>query len=72
MSMVESEVEEAALGWLESIGWAVKHGPEIGPGELFAERESYGGASSWWWWSGGEQRSNDFARPPGTDTRGLC
>ncbi len=30
----ESAVEEAALAWLESLGWAVKHGPEIAPGEL--------------------------------------
>ena len=40
--MVESEVEEATLDWLESIGWTIKNGPEIAPGELFAERESYG------------------------------
>lgn len=37
----ESVVEDAALAWLESLGWAVKAGPEIAPGELFAERESY-------------------------------
>jgi type I restriction enzyme, R subunit len=40
--MVESEVEDATLDWLESIGWTIKNGPEIAPGELFAERESYG------------------------------
>jgi type I restriction enzyme R subunit len=34
----ESVVEQAALVWLESLGWAVKHGPEIAPGELAAER----------------------------------
>ena len=33
----ESVVEDAALAWLESLGYAVKHGPEIAPGELFAE-----------------------------------
>jgi type I restriction enzyme R subunit len=38
----ESVVEDAALAWLESLGYAVKHGPEIAPGELFAEREDYG------------------------------
>ena len=38
----ESEVESAALAWLESLGWAIKHGPEIAPSELFAERASYG------------------------------
>jgi len=38
----ESEVESAALAWLGSLGWQVKHGPEIAPGELFAEREDYG------------------------------
>jgi type I restriction enzyme R subunit len=34
----ESVVEDAALAWLESLGYAVKHGPEIAPGELFIER----------------------------------
>jgi type I restriction enzyme R subunit len=38
----ESVVEDAALAWLESLGYAIKHGPEIGPGELFAERTDYG------------------------------
>ena len=41
-SFIESVVEDAALAWLESIGYAVKHGPEIAPGELFAERGAYG------------------------------
>jgi type I restriction enzyme R subunit len=41
-SFTESVVEEAALAWLESLGYAIKHGPEIAPGELFAEREDYG------------------------------
>lgn len=39
--ITESEVESAALGWLESLGWQIKHGPEIAPGEPFAEREDY-------------------------------
>jgi type I restriction enzyme R subunit len=38
----ESVVEEAALAWLESLGYAILHGPEIAPGEPFAEREDYG------------------------------
>ncbi|MFH1314385.1 MAG: type I restriction endonuclease subunit R [Candidatus Eisenbacteria bacterium] len=37
----ESTVEEAALSWLESLGYSILHGPEIAPGELLAERESY-------------------------------
>ncbi len=37
----ESIVEEAALAWLEGLGWAVKQGPQIAPGELFAERADY-------------------------------
>lgn len=37
-SVNESTVEDAALAWLESLGWAVKHGLEIGPGEPFVER----------------------------------
>ncbi|MGE5482865.1 MAG: type I restriction endonuclease subunit R, partial [Bacteroidota bacterium] len=39
--MTESLVEQAALAWLESLGWTVRHGPEIAPGELFAERSDY-------------------------------
>ena len=47
MKFTESTVEDAALAWLESLGYGVKHlpapqndttrqagGPEIGPGEL--------------------------------------
>ncbi len=34
----ESVVEEAALGWLESLGYAVLHGPDIATGESGAER----------------------------------
>ena len=37
----ESDVEEAALAWLEDLGYSVLHGPEIAPGEPFAERDSY-------------------------------
>jgi type I restriction enzyme R subunit len=40
-AFTESDVESAALAWLESLGWAVKHGPEIAPDGLFAERADY-------------------------------
>jgi type I restriction enzyme R subunit len=35
----ESVVEEAALGWLESLGYKIAHGPDIASGELLAERK---------------------------------
>ncbi len=41
-SIAESIVEEAALGWLESLGYTVKQGLEIAPGEVGAERTDYG------------------------------
>jgi len=34
----ESVVEDAALGWLESLGYLVLHGPDIAAGEPAAER----------------------------------
>ena len=37
----ESTVEEAALDWLTEGGWNCQYGPPIGPGELWAERESW-------------------------------
>ncbi|MEX0880942.1 MAG: type I restriction endonuclease subunit R [Thermoanaerobaculia bacterium] len=40
-SFTESVVEEAALAWLESLGWRVTHGLEIAPGEAGAERADY-------------------------------
>jgi type I restriction enzyme, R subunit len=39
--MTESIIEQAALTWLERLGWTAKHGPEIAPGELAAERPDY-------------------------------
>ena len=39
--MKESTVEEAALDWLESLGWAFRHGREIAPDGPDAERQSY-------------------------------
>ena len=41
-SFAESTVEQAALAWFESVGWSVRHGAEIAPGELAAERGDYG------------------------------
>lgn len=40
-SFTESVVEEAGLAWLEGFGYAIKHGPDIAPGELGAERADY-------------------------------
>ena len=37
----ESTAEEAALAWLQSLGWVVKHGSEIAPDGLYAERQNY-------------------------------
>jgi len=41
-AFTESVVEDGALAWLESLGYGIKHGPEIAPGELLAERTEYG------------------------------
>jgi type I restriction enzyme, R subunit len=38
----ESVIEQAALAWLESLGWQVRSGAEIAPGEPEAERDDYG------------------------------
>ena len=40
-NFTESEVEAAALAWLGSLGYTIKHGPEIAPGEPGAERLDY-------------------------------
>lgn len=37
-SFCASVVEDAALAWLETLGSNLKHGLDIGPGELGAER----------------------------------
>ena len=39
--LTESVVEDAALGWIQSLGYAIAHGPEIAPGETAAERKNY-------------------------------
>ena len=36
--ITESAVEEASLAWLEGLGYAVLHGPDVAAGELAAER----------------------------------
>jgi len=38
----ESIVEQAALAWLESVGWSVKIGPDIAPDMPGGERDDYG------------------------------
>ena len=38
----ESMVEDAALEWLENLGWSVDHGPDIAPDAPGAERANYG------------------------------
>jgi type I restriction enzyme R subunit len=40
--VTESVVEEAALAWLEAIGWRVAHGPDVAPDTPEAERDDYG------------------------------
>ena len=39
--LAESHVEEAALSWLDGLGYAILHGPDIAPGEPAAERNTY-------------------------------
>jgi type I restriction enzyme R subunit len=41
VGFTESIVEQAALAWLESLGYRILSGPEIAPGELSAERHDY-------------------------------
>ncbi len=41
-AFTESVIEQAALAWLESLGYTILSGPEIAPGEMQAERDSYG------------------------------
>ena len=40
-AFTESEVEDAALEWLEELGWSVVHGPSIAPDTPNAERSDY-------------------------------
>ncbi|EQD27466.1 type I restriction-modification system restriction subunit, partial [mine drainage metagenome] len=43
-SFTESVVEDATLAWLQALGYAVLHGPDIAAGEPASERSdpSYG------------------------------
>ena len=40
--VTESVIEQAALAWIESLGWAIAHGPDIAPEMPGAERDNYG------------------------------
>ena len=42
MSLNESTVESAALGWFDVLGYSIEHGPHLAPGEPAAERNSFG------------------------------
>ena len=42
MAFTESTVEDAALDLFRELGYAVRHGPDIAPGEPAAERADYG------------------------------
>lgn len=37
----ESVVEDADLGWVAALAYAVLHGPEIAPGKMHAERQDF-------------------------------
>jgi type I restriction enzyme, R subunit len=39
--ITESVVEQAALGWLESLDYAIAAGPDLAPGESASERATY-------------------------------
>jgi len=41
-SFTESVVEQAALAWLENVGWSIKNGLDIAPDMPAAERRDYG------------------------------
>jgi len=42
MMLNESAVEEATLDWFGELGYSIKHGPHIAPGEPETERASFG------------------------------
>ena len=41
-TLTEADVEQAALAWLDNLGWGVAHGPDIAPDTPSAERVDYG------------------------------
>ncbi len=40
-TLTESDVEQAALAWLDNLGWSVAHGPDLAPGTPDAQRTDY-------------------------------
>jgi len=43
--LTERQVELACLGWLQGLGYEVRHGPDLAPGEPRAERTSFSDAA---------------------------
>lgn len=43
-TLTKADVEQAALAWLETLGWRTAYGTDIAPGAPAAERDSYGQA----------------------------
>ena len=41
-AVTEADVEDAALEWLDALGWQTVHGPDIGPSAVGEERAGYG------------------------------
>ncbi len=41
MSLNESTIEAATLGWFGELGYGVAFGPDLAPGEPKAERDSF-------------------------------
>src|ERR1051325_857804 len=42
MSFTEATVEAATLEWFDALGYERKYGPDIEPGEQYAERRGFG------------------------------
>ena len=40
-TLIESDVEQVALEWLKTLGWATAYGPDIGPDAQNPERDDY-------------------------------
>jgi type I restriction enzyme R subunit len=66
-AFTESVVEEAALAWLESIGWPIAHGPDIAPDMPAAERQNYGEVVLAQRLRGAQARVLDFDDPDNND-----
>ncbi len=41
-TLIEADVEQAALAWLSNLGWQTAHGLDIAPDTPNAERSDYG------------------------------